>query len=96
MQVTKWLLVEAEKWLSTTEQGWFGALVTAVGSLKPPRVSVFQSEAYIAGHLALITTYQALRMDGGWLEIAAASCFLYLQKTAARYFGFLQSQSDHK
>ena len=54
----KWLLIEAEKWLSTAEQGWFGALVTAVGSLKPPRtrVSVFQSEAYIAGHLALITS----------------------------------------
>ena len=52
----KWLVVEAEKWLSTAEQGWFGALVTAVDSLKPPRVSLFQSEAYIEGHLALITT----------------------------------------
>jgi len=54
----KWLLVEAEKWLSTAEQGWFGALVTAVGSLKPPRVSVFQPETYAAGHLAIITGFE--------------------------------------
>ena len=52
MQVTKWLVVEAEKWSSIAEQGWFGALVTAVGSLQPPHVSVFQPGTYTAGHLA--------------------------------------------
>ena len=59
MQVTKWLVVEAEKWSSIVELGWFGALVTAVGSLQPPHVSVFQPETYTAGHLANnITVFQ--------------------------------------